>query len=155
MTKPKISLNMGRLNAAVQQFAYRLRRRMVLPCAFLAGLLPVLLWLLAAVFWQELPAGVSLDARPLTLGVLALSPFIAGFVHCRWQPTAEIIAGALPAFWLWAAAIICWRGLFGWPSLTKGLITLGICLLLGVAGGMSARRIEAVRMAKAQKNSTP
>lgn len=144
MSLPKAAVS-GRLHSFAQKIFFRLRRRLILPCAFLTGLLPPLLWLLAAVFWQQLPYGVSLDARAITLAVLLLSPFIAGFVCCRWQPSAEVIAGAAPAFWLWAAAMLGQRWLFGWPSLIRAAVTLAVCLLLGIAGGMSARRIEQIR----------
>lgn len=148
MPKLTARLKQKKLPTAIRQLPNRafcrLRRCMILPLSVLAGLIPSLIWLLAVILWQELPNGFSPDFRPFTLAVLLISPFIAGFVRCRHQASAEVIAGAAPAFWLWAAALVCRLMLLGPPGFGSSCFTLGVCLLLGIAGGMSAQRIESI-----------
>lgn len=129
----------------------RLRRLLLLPAAVLAGLLPVLLWLLLTLLWWELPFDFSADVRWLTIVCVAAAPFIAGFAYCRWQPAAPVTAGARTAFWLWLPGLALWLAAFGAPLLQKTLVSLLAALLLGVAGGMSARRIEHVVQTERQK----
>lgn len=129
----------------------RLRRLLVLPAAVLAGLLPVLLWLLATLLWWELPFDLSADIRWLTTLCLAAAPFCAGLAYCRWQPAAPVTAGAAAAFWLWLLGLALWLAAFGAPALAKTLTALLAALLLGVAGGMSARRLERVAQTEKQK----
>lgn len=114
-------------------------------CSVAAGLLPPLLWLLLVIVWQLLPAAPTLDARPFTLAALLLCPFAAGFAHNRQKPSA---GGAAPAFCLWLGALAVYCLQFGLPATPALLLSLAGALLLGLAGGMSAKRITALKHKK-------
>lgn len=154
MPKPRIQLK-TKLHFAppppVTRWLRRLRRLLLLPAAVLVGLLPVLLWLLLALLWWQLPFDFSADVRWFTTLCLVAAPFAAGFAHCRWQPAAPVTVGAIAAFWLWLLGLALWLIAFGVPVWQKTFVSLLAALLLGVAGGMSARRIEHVVQTERQK----
>ena len=104
----------------------------------------LMLWLLLILMWYYMPIQISLDMTKVTLALLLLSPFAAGFVNCRWRGRRYTLGvGAWPAFWLWlgAAAAYSWL-LAQLPQPEKALAALVISLLLGIAGAMSAARLS-------------
>lgn len=157
MSKPCFRLK-TKLHFAPPQFAIRFFRRLIrllmLPAAVLVGLLPLLLWLLLSLLWWELPFDFSADVRWFTTLCLVAAPFMAGFAHCRWHPAASVTAGAIAAFWLWLLELSLWLASFGVPVWQKAFVSLLAALLLGVAGGMSARRIERVVQTERQKHQS-
>lgn len=115
---------------------------LLLLCSLLCGLLPPLLLLLIIMLWYFLPEAPGLDLTWLTLAAGLLAPFCAGFAACRWRGGYSPAAGAGPAFLLWAGALAAFYRLFGLPNLERAGLSLIVCLLSGLAGGMSAEKIR-------------
>lgn len=141
---PEIKKRLADMQASLPHFPQRLKNLLLLACSLLVGLLPLLLWLLLILLWYFLPVQISLDMSKVTLALLLLSPFAAGFVNCRWRGRRYMLGvGAWPAFWLWlgAAAAYTWL-LARLPQPEKALAALVISLLLGIAGAMSAARLS-------------
>lgn len=141
---PEIKKRLADMQASLPHFPQRLKNLLLLACSLLVGLLPLLLWLLLILLWYFLPVQISLDMSKVTLALLLLSPFAAGFVNCRWRGRRYTLGvGAWPAFWLWlgAAAAYTWL-LARLPQPEKALAALVISLLLGIAGAMSAARLS-------------
>lgn len=124
------------------RFAGRLYSLLMLLCSVMTGLLPLLLWLLLVLGWYYLPFDTSADISGWTLAALLLSPFAAGFANTRWQRRKGQFKGAEPAFLLWLAGLIAYRWLFDGFDPTKSLIALAAALLLGIAGGLTAERVN-------------
>lgn len=141
---PEIKKRLADMQASLPHFPQRLKNLLLLACSLLVGLLPLLLWLLLILLWYFLPVQISLDMSKVTLALLLLSPFAAGFVNCRWRGRRYTLGvGAWPAFWLWlgAAAAYTWL-LARLPQPEKALAALVVSLLLGIAGAMSAARLS-------------
>ena len=109
---PEIKKRLADMQASLPHFPQRLKNLLLLACSLLVGLLPLLLWLLLILLWYFLPVQISLDMSKVTLALLLLSPFAAGFVSCRWRGRCYTLAA------------------------------LVISLLLGIAGAMSAARLS-------------
>lgn len=132
------------IRAALPPFPQRIKNLLLLLCSLLAGLVPLLLWLLLILLWYYLPVRFSLDMTKVTLALLLLSPFAAGFANCRWRGRRYTLGiGAWPAFWLWLGAAAAHAWLLGQaPQPEKAMASLVISLLLGIAGAMSAARLS-------------
>lgn len=139
--KLRAKIKNWRVNPRLAGLYVRLRAHLVLPCSLGVGLVPPLGLLLAAALWEQMSGAPTIDARPLIWAVLVISPFAAGFAHCRQLPHSQSIAGALPAFVLWLLIMTAQRNLPGEPTIKGALISLVIALLWGVAGGMTADRM--------------
>lgn len=131
----------------------RIHSLLVLCAAVLTGLLPLMLWLLPVFVWYYLPFDLSADISGWTLAALLLTPFTAGFANNRWQRRPGQFKGAEPAMVLWLAGFAAYRWLFGSFDTTYALITLGLALLLGIAGGLTAERAN--KRAATPQTSTP
>ena len=135
---------MSQMHIGMPRLPRQFKNLLLLLCSLLVGLLPLMLWLLLILMWYYLPIQISLDMTKVTLALLLLSPFAAGFVNCRWRGRRYTLGvGAWPAFWLWlgAAAAYSWL-LAQLPQPEKALAALVISLLLGIAGAMSAARLS-------------
>lgn len=139
--KMRAKIKNWRVSPRLTGLYVRLRTHLVLPCSLCVGLMPPLALLLAAALWEQMSGAPTIDARPLTWAVLVISPFTAGFAHCRQLPHSQSIAGGLPAFVLWLLMMAVQRNLPGEVTPRETLISLAIALLLGVAGGMTADRM--------------
>lgn len=141
---PEIKKRLADMQASLPHFPQRLKNLLLLACSLLVGLLPLLLWLLLILLWYFLPVQISLDMSKVTLALLLLSPFAAGFVNCRWRGRCYTLGvGAWPAFWLWLGAAAAYTCLLArLPQPEKALAALVISLLLGIAGAMSAARLS-------------
>ena len=128
-------------------------RRLHLLWALLVGLMPPLAGLGAMLVWYQLPLDVAVDFWPLTPVVLLLSPFAGGFAYCRRRVQADLTDGALPAFWLWAAGVAEWTAVLGLPEWKNCLISLGMALIAGITGGMSAQRLAMICEKQAAEKS--
>lgn len=152
-TTSRIKKYLHRLSdsATLHRHIKRLRNLTVLPCSLGIGLIPPLLWLLAINLWQSIELLPAANWELLTLAVLLLSPFAAGFAQAQQRPQSEVFNGALPAFILWLLGMALYNSLFTLPDRRTLLITLLAAVLLGIAGAMSSHRITAIRSINAQK----
>lgn len=139
-------------NPKFKRLSVRLHAYLVLPISLAVGLVPPLGLAVAGTLWQNLPLPTA-DARPLIFAALLLSPFAAGFVHCRRVPTAGNMTGGTPAFILWLAAALLYTTQMGAPSTQTVLISLIATVLTGVAGGMTAVRLGSRKISGKNKKA--
>ena len=86
---------MSQMHIGLPQLPRQVKNLLLLLCSLLVGLLPLLFWLLLILMWYYLPIQISLDMTKVTLALLLLSPFAAGFVNCRWRGRRYTLGGFL------------------------------------------------------------
>lgn len=135
-----------------------LGRHLLLPCAVAIGLIPPLIFLLLLTLWQLkgcvlFGESSELDVRHLAAALLLLSPFLGGFARVAFCPKSRYTSGAAPAFVLWLGGLTLYHSLFGMPNIKTILLSLAVAVMLGMAGGLSAQRIDERRHKKSTKKS--